>query len=273
MEVLMSQRLSRRGFVGLTPLFGALGLSSLARAQSPPVSASSLAAETFPSHDPAVVKEVVTVSHFNFARVRELVEKQPALSRASIDWGFGDWETCIDAASHVGNREIAEYLISMGARPTIFTAAMMGQLDVVKAAVAARPGIQSTYGPHGITMLAHARFGGKNAEAVLQYLTGLGDADKPMPSIPIADADRDALVGKYVYGPGPRDYFTIDVQRDRLGIDRPGGPTRRDLGHIGDLVFFPQGVASVKIAFSREAGKVTQFTIADPQVYLTAKRA
>jgi hypothetical protein len=47
---------------------------------------------------------------------------------------------------------------------------------------------------------------------------------------------------------------------------------RRDLLHLGDLVFYPQGVASVKIAFTRQAGKVTQFTIADPSVYLTARR-
>jgi hypothetical protein len=272
----MVNRLSRRVFVALTPLFSGFGFApfdsartgaSLAQGKQLEVSS-----ELYPAHDPAVVKEVVTVSHGNVARVRELVEKQPSLSRASIDWGFGDWETCIDAASHVGNHEIAEFLTSMGARPTIFTAAMMGQLDVVKAAVAARPGIQSVPGPHGITMLAHARFGGKNAEAVLQYLTALGDADKPIAAtVPLANADREALVGKYVYGPGPRDSFTIDVQKDLLGIERPGA-TRRILGHLGDLVFFPSGVASVKIAFSREAGKVTQFTIADPQVYLTARK-
>ena len=36
----------------------------------------------------------------------------PALARASWDWGYGDWETPIDAASHVGNRAIAEFLIA-----------------------------------------------------------------------------------------------------------------------------------------------------------------
>jgi len=264
----MLNRLSRRGFVALAPLLGGIRLSAQGQVVTP-----SLAAETLPAHDPALVKTVVSVSHGNLARVRELVEKQPALARASIDWGFGDWETCIDAASHVGSREVAEFLIANDARATIFTAAMMGWLDVVKAAVAARPGIQSTCGPHGITMLAHARFGGKNAEGVLQYLTQLGDADKPLAAtVPIAPADRDAVAGKYVYGPGPRDYFTIDVQKDQLGIDRAGGPSRRNLNHLGDLVFFPQGVASVKIAFTREAGKVTQFTIADPTVYLTARK-
>ena len=97
-------------------------------------------ADVFPGQDPALVKEVVGASHGNIARVRELVEKQPALARASMDWGFGDWETCIDAAAHVGNKPIADFLLTHGARPTIFSAAMMGQLDAVKAFVAARPG-------------------------------------------------------------------------------------------------------------------------------------
>ena len=268
------RRWSRRMFVSFSSLgaFGLSGFSSRLLAQTPSA-APSIAPEVFPSQDPAVVKEVVGVSHSDIKRVRELVEKQPALARASTDWGYGDWETCIDAASHVGRREIAEFLIANGARPTIFTAAMMGQLDVVKAFVMARPGIQRNYGPHGITLLAHARAGGADAEPVLQYLTGLGDANTPLPTMPLAPADRDALVGKYVYGPGPRDYFTVDVQRDQLGIDRAGGPSRRNLMHTGDLTFFPSGVPSAKIAFARDGGKVTQFTLADPSVLVTARRS
>jgi hypothetical protein len=261
--------LSRRSFVSLSSGFSALGISALATrawGQAPPAPAIN-AADVYPGQDPALVKDVVGASHGNFARVREIVEAQPAYARASMDWGFGDWETCIDAAAHVGNKPIAEFLLTHGARPTMFSAAMMGQLDVVKAFIAARPGIQKTYGPHGITLMSHARAGGKDAEAVVVYLTSVGDADIPLPSTAIAPADRDALAGKYVYGPGPRDYFTVDVQRDSLGIDRPSGPSRRGLIHTGNLVFFPAGVPTVKIAFTKGA-----LTIADGAVVLTAKK-
>jgi len=44
------------------------------------------------------------------------------------------------------------------------------------------------------------------------------------------------------------------------------------LGHLGDLVFFPAGVPSGKIAFAREGGMVTRLTVADPQVLVTATR-
>jgi hypothetical protein len=267
--------LSRRSLLSFAGGFTALGMSATAtrawgQAAPPPHAAGG--PDAFPQQDPALVKDAVGASHGNFARIRELVEKQPAIARASIDWGFGDWETCIDAAAHVGNKPIAEFLLGNGARPTIFSAAMMGQLDAVKAFVAARPGIQKIYGPHGITLMAHAKAGGPDAAAVVQYLTSLGDADIPLPTQPLTPADRDALSGKYVYGPGPRDFFTIDVQQDRLGIDRPSGPARRFLMHTGNLVFFPSGVPTAKIAFARENGTVTQLTVADPDVMVTARK-
>src|SRR5215467_7419110 len=96
--------------------------------------------ESFPTQDQDLVKEMVTVAHGNVARVKELVGRHQTLAKAAYDWGYGDWESALGAASHVGNREIAEFLIANGARPTIFSAAMLGQLDVVKAFIAAAPG-------------------------------------------------------------------------------------------------------------------------------------
>ena len=275
----MTQRWSRRSFVGLTSAFSALGVSVFA-AQAwgqAPTSPPSFASEVFPAQDPALVREVVGVSHRDLKRVQELVERQPALARASIDWGFGDWEACIDAASHVGNKPIAEFLLANGARPTIFSAAMMGQLDVVKAFIAARPGVQRTLGPHGLTLMWHAKQGGPDAAAVVQYLTGVGDADVQPTTVALATPDRDALVGKYTYGAGPRDYFTVEVRRDMQGreqlvIERPGAPSRQNLYHLGNLVFFPTGVPSAKIAFAKQGTKITQMTVADPNVMLTARR-
>ena len=269
---------SRRSFFSITSGFSALGITALATkvwGQSPPPYAIR-GADAFPQQDPSLVKDAVGASHGNFARIRELVEKQPAMARASIDWGFGDWETCLDAAAHVGNKPIADFLLTHGARPTIFSAAMMGQLDAVKALIAARPGIQKTLGPHGITLMSHAKAGGPDAAAVVQYLASLGDADTPAAMQPLSDADRDALAGKYVFGPAPRDYFIVDVQKPMLGtalgIDRPNSPARRGLNHLGNLVFFPTGVPTVKIAFAREGAQITRLTLADPEVMLTAKR-
>ena len=260
--------INRRGFLS--------GVSVLAGgAMAVPIHAVQPATEGvpdwLPGQDPAVVKETVGVSHGDLKRVRELVEKQPALANATIDWGFGDWESALGAASHIGRREIAELLLAHGARPSIFSAAMLGQLDVVKAFVTASPGIQRTLGPHGINLLAHARAGGTGAAEVVRYLESVGGADRRLPSEPVEAADRDAVVGEYVFGAGPRDYFVIDVRSDQLGIERPG-QARRFLMHAGSLVFFPSGVPSVRIAFARSGARAEQLTVADPDVYLTAKR-
>src|SRR5512144_602609 len=66
-----------------------------------------------------LVKEFVQVSHGNFARVKELLENEPLLLHSANDWGGGDFESGIEAAGHVGNKEIAAYLLSKGARYNI----------------------------------------------------------------------------------------------------------------------------------------------------------
>src|SRR5207244_7741332 len=109
--------------------------------------------ESFPSQHPSLAKEIVGVSHGNLARVRELVQQHPSLAKASWDWGYGDWETALGAASHVGQRAIAEFLLEQGAPPTLFSATMLGQLDVVKAFIAATPGLQKIRGPHSLSLM------------------------------------------------------------------------------------------------------------------------
>src|SRR3981189_427031 len=101
----------------LTP--GALGLP-LGMTSLYPAATAPDVPDMFPAQPPDLVREMVAVSHGNIARVRELVGARPSLARAAWDLGFGDWEEAIGAASHVGNREIAEYLIAHGARPSLF---------------------------------------------------------------------------------------------------------------------------------------------------------
>ena len=150
--------------------------------------------DIFPTQPPELVRELVTVAHFERKRVEELVDAHPSLARAAWDWGFGDWETALGAASHMGNRPIAEYLISKGARPSLFPAATLGQLEVVKAFVATHPHVQRIRGPHSISLLAHAKAGGEADRPVFEFLQSLGDADAKL-SGPLSDNDIDSLAG------------------------------------------------------------------------------
>ncbi len=170
--------MSRRALLVATPLLAAssAALQAFQSPQSPPIPTS--VHSQFPSHEPALAREMVAVSHSRLERVQELLDRSPALANATWDWGFGDWETALGAASHTGRREIAMLLMAHGARPDIFTFAMLGQLDVVRAYVEASPGIQGTKGPHGLTLMLHARLGKAPAESVVAYLEEVGGADE-----------------------------------------------------------------------------------------------
>lgn len=117
-----------------------------------------------------LVQEFVGQAHGDLNRVKELLGQHPALVNACWDWGAGDWETGLGAAAHMGRADIANYLLERGARLDIFAAAMLGQLDVVKAIIAADPAARTAPGPHGIPLHTHAKAGGEAAAAVLAFL-------------------------------------------------------------------------------------------------------
>jgi hypothetical protein len=232
--------------------------------------------DQFPTQPPELVREMVTVSHFDLKGVKELVEARPSLARASWDWGFGDWESALGAASHMGNRPIAEYLISKGARPSLFSAAMLGQVEVVKAFLAASPHAQRIRGPHGISLLAHTKAGGEAARPVSEFLQSLGDADAD-PPVPLSDSEIAALAGTYVFGFGAGEQIDLTAERGE-GVSSIYSPltwTRkgmmgRPLVHLGDHVFYPAGAPSVRIRFVEKGTMV--MTIYDPEVVLVAQR-
>jgi hypothetical protein len=225
--------------------------------------------DSFPAQPVLLVREMVTVSHFNLKRVQQLVETQPSLACAAWDWGFGDWETALGAASHMGNRPIAEYLIANGARPSLFSAAMLAQVDVVKAFVAAQPGVQRIRGPHSISLLAHAKAGGETARPVYDFLLSLGDAGAE-PQVPISQDDMDAIVGVYPFGPAENEQIMMTADKGSLTWTRKG-TMGRPLFHLGGREFYPWGAAAVRIRFKVE-GVETLMTVSDPGVVLSATR-
>jgi hypothetical protein len=126
--------------------------------------------ETKPALEASLVQEFVGNAHGDLDRVRELLAQEPALIHACWDWGGGDFETGLGAASHMGRRDIAEFLIDNGARLDLFAAAMLGEIEIVKATLEAFPEAIRTPGPHGIPLIAHAKAGGDEAREVLEFL-------------------------------------------------------------------------------------------------------
>ena len=129
--------------------------------------------DTKPALELTLVNEFVAKAHGDLNRVTELLTQEPALVNATWDWGGGDFETALGAAAHMGRKDIANFLLEHGARLDIFAAAMLGKLDIVKAALTAYPDALNTPGPHGIPLIVHAEKGGEDAVGVLEYLQGL----------------------------------------------------------------------------------------------------
>lgn len=276
----MKRALSRRDLFQSASVLGAVagvhfGASTAVARARPQAFAMAPPWPGFPREDATLVSKVVGLAHRDEAGVKELVKAHPALVNAWWDWGFGDWESPLGAASHVGERGIAEFLIERGARIDIFAAAMLGMTDVVKAFVTAQPGVQRNLGPHGIPLLAHAEAGGPQAADTLAYLQSLGDAGKGWEVKPLSAERRDAFVGKYASDDaGVRVECRVN-RNGRLVMDIQAGETKTTgqmLHHLGEDEFYPSGVYSVRFRFDVQGAKTLSLTILAKDVTLMVKR-
>jgi hypothetical protein len=171
---------SRRSFVtaagsGLALIGTPWGVS--AQVVSTPAASSPNQRVEPPRPDPlaaSVVQEFVRKAHSDLSATKTLLAEQPKLLNATWDWGAGDFETGLGGAGHMGNREIAEYLIGQGARLDIFVATMLGRIEIVRAMLTAWPDLLHSRGPHGISLMKHAQAGKEGSAAVVDYLKSLG---------------------------------------------------------------------------------------------------
>lgn len=122
-----------------------------------------------------LVKDFVVAGHKDLPLVKEMLKERPNLIYSSYDWGNGDFEEALEGAGHMGNKEIANYLISQGARPNLFVLTMLGKTDFVKPILEAYPELVFAKGPHGFTLLHHARKG--EAKELENYLLEKGLKD------------------------------------------------------------------------------------------------
>jgi len=178
--------MDRRTFAltGAVTLFGlaARGLAQQTGALPAPAAATPQVPPRPPALAADLVKEFVVAAHGNLEKTKTMLTAEPGLVNATWDWGGGDFEQAIGGAGHMGRKDIADFLISQGARMDIFVAAMLGDLDLVKAYLKAQPDQAHARGPHGIPLIAHAQMGAKNgvkeASAVVEFLQSIATSQK-----------------------------------------------------------------------------------------------
>lgn len=116
---------------------------------------------------PDLIREFVLAAHGNLPKVQALLAEYPALLNTPWQWGDDDFETAIQAAAHVGQRPIAEFLLGQGAPLTVCTAAMLGRLAEVQAMLQAGTDAATAHGAHRIPLLPHAALSGDPAMLAL----------------------------------------------------------------------------------------------------------
>ena len=167
--------LSRRSFITRSTVSLVALAADPVLGATPPAPADTARREAAkpPPLEAALVKEFVVAAHGNLERTVELLGNEPGLLNATWDWKAGDFETALGGAGHMGRRDIALFLLDKGARLDLFVAAMLGELSVVKSILDFVPALAASKGPHGIPLLAHAKAGGVQAAAVVEYLDRL----------------------------------------------------------------------------------------------------
>ena len=120
------------------------------------------------------IRNFVLPAHGNLEVVKQLLAEEPRLLNEKYE-EFD--ETALEAASHVGNRPIAEFLLAQGAPMNIYTAAMFGQTETVAQFLDETPELVNGNGVHGISLLYHAALSG-NIELV-EMLVARGNTQSP----------------------------------------------------------------------------------------------
>ncbi len=95
--------------------------------------------------------------HSDLDSVKRKLGVAPSLANA---YNAATIESALGAAGHMGRADIAEYLLSHGAKPELAAAAMLGRKDEVAAALKQDASLARSGGAHNIPLAFHAAMSG-----------------------------------------------------------------------------------------------------------------
>ena len=135
-----------------------------------------------PQINRTMAADFVIYAHSDLEMSTKLLDREPGLLNAAVDWGDGDFETALGGASHMGRRDIVDLLLARGARPDLFTLAMLGLTESLRSLIDLQPSLIDAKGPHGFSLHFHAQVGGENAAETLAYLQSIKEVElRPVP--------------------------------------------------------------------------------------------
>ncbi len=106
------------------------------------------------------INRFVTYSHFDFKTVKEMYGKSPGLLMTRSTWD----EIPVEAAAHLGNEPIANFLLDAGSPLSICTATMLGLTEQVKSMISLDPSVINERGAHDFPLLFYTTYGKEKPE-------------------------------------------------------------------------------------------------------------
>lgn len=128
--------------------------------------------------DQKIKNKFITNCHMNLEAVQDSVTQYPDIVNS---FNPKVNETALGAAGHVGNRPIAEYLLSHGAELELGAAAMLGMKAEVFEFIASDPALLGKGGAHGISIGYHAVLSGDSE--IVQIIWDAGEQESVKESL------------------------------------------------------------------------------------------
>ncbi|WP_282160814.1 hypothetical protein [Ulvibacterium marinum] len=125
--------------------------------------------------DQQEISEFVSAAHKSLEDTQKIIEAKPLLLNCTSQLAKGDFETAIGGASHMGRKDIADFLVSKGARLDIFNYTFLGYDDFVRKLIMDHPHLLNAPGPHGFSLLHHAEVGERKELAAWLQEKGLAE--------------------------------------------------------------------------------------------------
>jgi ankyrin repeat protein len=156
------------------------------------------------------INNFVIAAHHDLAEVQVALAEHPDLLNENAEW----LETPIQAASHVYNRPIIDFLLAQGAPMDICTAAVLGRVDDVKAILADDPDAANEIGPHNLPLMFYPAIVG-NTE-IAQILLDAGA------EVNVEEGTTSPLHGAAVFGQTAMVKWLLDHDANPYAKEREG---------------------------------------------------
>jgi ankyrin repeat protein len=118
-----------------------------------------------------LVNRFASVAHVDFEKVKQLHKEHPGLLNTRASWD----EMAIEAASHMGQFAMAEWLAEQGCPVSCCTAVLLGRGDLVKRHLAADRRVVRERGAHDIAILAYTAYAREQTGIAEQLLKAGAD--------------------------------------------------------------------------------------------------